>query len=90
METLPGIQYHPVIYYDDEVFIRKSWEGIQVYHNVEYNTPLKGRRTNGWLLSGTWSIAHGKYYQRDGIGRCTGNVADTLEDVVECIKRHVS
>ena len=86
MKTLPGIEWHPVCYKDDEVFIRRAPEAVTVYHYTSYKTPLRGTPTQDWLCSGTWSIKDGKYYQRDGIGRWTGVVANNLSEIAEYIK----
>mgnify|MGYP007038184462 CR=1 FL=1 len=85
MRELPGCSWHPVIYIDDEVFIRRAWEAVHVYHKTPFS--VLGKPHYDWLCCGIWSIGnHGDYVERNGLGGITGRKAKSIEEIVALIK----
>lgn len=86
MIKMPGPEYYPIAFANENIVIRRAYEAIHVWKNSNYKTPLKGIEKRGWLSCGIWKIKDGKYYEVDGIGLTTGIVLNNIEAIIKYYK----
>ena len=74
---------YPVVYSSNDVTICNIGNVLYVYKFTNYKKPLSGEVKTDWLCCGSWRIKDSKYFQTDGLGRMTGIVVGTYEELAD-------
>ena len=81
MEDLPGIVSLPIVYQDDDVFIRANDQTAYVYHLTEYTSPLHGILKKDWLCSGIWNHRRDNKWH-EGYSNKSADTFETIAGIV--------